>query len=92
MVDISKFFGADGAWKEACDLYGERYHGAVPPEILKTADGWGDGRLAYTLGYLFHAVLKKRSMTIDENELQEITKRKITSSHLAFREGFFRGA
>ncbi len=91
MVDVARFFGPEGAWKEACDLYQQRHRGALPPEVLEHADREGEARIAYLLGYLFATILKKREMPISVSELEEIARRKITSDTWSFLDGFKRG-
>ena len=79
MSNISQYFGVDGAFAEACELYGERYTRPLPSDVLLRADQQGDGRLSFTLGYCFADVLKKRGMGITMEDLHQLAVAKITT-------------
>lgn len=85
---IDQYFGVDGAFAEASNLYTER---ALPQHIFlhsKTYEGAGVG---YALGFAFAQVLHRRKMTITDTDLEAIAKMKIVSAPDAWRqfvEGF----
>jgi len=86
--NLSQYFGPNGAFAEACELYQERHSGSLPADVLNQADLQDRGRLAFTLGYCFAAILKKRNMSITAEEIQQIADIKIVSVNPAY---FVRG-
>ena len=84
MSDLTQYFGEGGAFAEACDMYQQRYDGAVPPAVLRYADTLGNGSLAFTLGYLSAAVLSKRNMLISQAALKWLADKKITGESASY--------
>ena len=71
-VSISQFFGENGAFGEACDLYRKRGQ-LVPASALEKARNLGDPKdIGFVMGYLFASVLHTRKLPITAEELRQI--------------------
>lgn len=85
---IGDYFGENGLFARACDLYRAR---ALPAEVLSHAESLGRSRIAFCLGYAFAVALKKNGKTISDEDLKTIAERKITyGDPRHFIEGFRR--
>jgi hypothetical protein len=86
---IQQYFGVDGPFAEACDLYRSKQY---PIEITCEGTQRGaDERIAYSLGYCFAEILERRKMPISPEDLQRIARNKISlSDPQTFVDGFHR--
>jgi hypothetical protein len=86
MTDIRRFFGVDGAFKEACEMYQSH---SLPMDIVVISSRLGNSEIAFRLGYCFSEVLKRRGMSINDLELDVIARNKIGyGDPRMFIEGF----
>lgn len=78
MGDLNeKYGGPNGAFAEACNLYRDREE-SLPAMIRAHAETLDKSRIAYCLGWAFSFTLRKRNMTITDEDLLTIARNKIS--------------
>lgn len=85
-MTIQRFFGEDGAFNEACEMY---INHSLPMDLVIVSSTLGKSELAYRLGYCFGEALKRRGMVIADEGLNRVAKNKISyGDPQKFVEGF----
>lgn len=95
-MSVEQYFGENGAFAEACELYRCLLHSVALPaerdaltqELLNYASTLGSSRIAYTLGFCFAKVLKRRGLEISEEDLAKVSKKITAGNPERFIEGF----
>ncbi len=75
-MSIEQYFGKDGAFAEACHIYMTK---TFPQTVALHAASLETSRFAFSLGWCFAKVLKRRQMSITDEDLWTIAKTKISS-------------